>query len=38
MNNRIGNMRALACGVLGCLCYGGGDWLMIYELRMVVTA
>ena len=21
---------ALFCGVLGCLCYGGGDWLMIY--------
>ena len=21
---------ALLCGMLGCLCYGGGDWLMIY--------
>ena len=21
---------ALICGMLGCLCYGGGDWLMIY--------
>ena len=21
---------ALACGMLGCLCYGGGDWLMLY--------
>ncbi len=21
---------ALFCGMLGCLCYGGGDWLMIY--------
>ena len=21
---------ALACGMLGCLCYGGGDWLMMY--------
>lgn len=21
---------ALICGILGCLCYGGGDWLMIY--------
>ena len=20
----------LLCGMLGCLCYGGGDWLMIY--------
>jgi len=19
---------ALLCGILGCLCYGGGDWLM----------
>ena len=22
--------RALLCGLLGCLCYGGGDWLMLY--------
>ena len=21
---------ALRCGILGCLCYGGGDWLMMY--------
>ncbi len=21
---------ALFCGMLGCLCFGGGDWLMIY--------
>ena len=21
---------ALICGMLGCLCFGGGDWLMIY--------
>lgn len=21
---------ALLCGILGCLCYGGGDWLMMY--------
>ena len=21
---------ALFCGLLGCLCYGGGDWLMMY--------
>lgn len=20
----------LLCGILGCLCYGGGDWLMMY--------
>lgn len=24
------NMAALICGILGCLCYGGGDWLMMY--------
>jgi len=22
--------RALICGMLGCLCFGAGDWLMIY--------
>lgn len=21
---------ALICGMLGCLCYGGGDWQMLY--------
>ena len=21
---------ALLCGILGCLCYGGGDWLMMH--------
>ena len=21
---------ALLCGILGCLCYGGGDWLMMF--------
>lgn len=21
---------AMICGLLGCLCYGGGDWLMMY--------
>lgn len=21
---------ALLCDMLGCLCFGGGDWLMIY--------
>ncbi len=21
---------ALLCGILGCLCFGGGDWLMMY--------
>ena len=24
------NVIALICGILGCLCYGGGDWLMMY--------
>ena len=25
------SMKAvLLCGMLGCLCYGGGDWLMMY--------
>lgn len=27
---RIQTKRALLCGILGCLCYGAGDWLMIY--------
>ena len=30
MNNREKNTRALICGILGCLFYGGGDWLMMY--------
>lgn len=21
---------AMICGILGCVCYGGGDWLMMY--------
>lgn len=21
---------AMLCGILGCFCYGGGDWLMMY--------
>jgi len=26
-------MKALLlCGMLGCLCYGGGDWLMLYGI------
>ncbi len=24
------NIQALICGILGCLCYGSGDWLMMY--------
>ncbi len=30
MINGTKNIRALICGIIGCLCYGGGDWLMIY--------
>lgn len=30
MNNRTKNIWALICGLIGCLCYGGGDWLMMY--------
>ena len=31
MTNRHRKMTAaLFCGLLGCLCFGGGDWLMIY--------
>ena len=33
MENKVDkNTLALAmiCGILGCFCYGGGDWLMIY--------
>ena len=22
---------ALVCGMLGCLCFGSGDWLMLYS-------
>lgn len=27
-NNKM--TAALICGMLGCLCFGGGDWLMMY--------
>ncbi len=27
---KCGMKTALVCGMLGCLCFGGGDWLMIY--------
>lgn len=27
-NNRTA--AALLCGLLGCLCFGAGDWLMLY--------
>ncbi len=30
MNNSRKNTWALICGIVGCLCYGGGDWLMMY--------
>lgn len=29
-NTRNKMITALLCGLLGCLCIGGGDWLMIY--------
>lgn len=25
-----GLVLAMICGILGCLCYGGGDWLIVY--------
>lgn len=28
--NRRKMLAALLCGILGCLCLGAGDWLMIY--------
>ena len=30
MDSRGHMKTALVCGMLGCLCYGGGDWLMIF--------
>lgn len=30
MTNNKKITAALICGLLGCLCYGGGDWLMLY--------
>ncbi|MCR5098402.1 MAG: hypothetical protein K6B14_05585 [Lachnospiraceae bacterium] len=30
MYSRTRNLWALICGVFGCLCYGSGDWLMMY--------
>lgn len=30
MTNRKKPSAALACGLLGCLCMGAGDWLMLY--------
>ncbi|MCR4641228.1 MAG: hypothetical protein K5697_04255 [Lachnospiraceae bacterium] len=30
MEKKGKNLRALVCGILGCLCYGGGDWMMMY--------
>lgn len=30
MTNKKKLSMAMICGILGCLCYGGGDWLMIY--------
>ena len=30
MNNKTKNTWAFICGILGCLCYGSGDWLMMF--------
>lgn len=30
LNTKKKMLPALICGILGCLCYGGGDWLMMY--------
>ena len=30
MTKKAKSILALLCGILGCLCYGGGDWLMMY--------
>ena len=31
MENKVDKKTlAMICGILGCFCYGGGDWLMIY--------
>jgi len=30
MRNSKKMSTALICGILGCLCMGGGDWLMLY--------
>lgn len=29
--NRKKTVLLLLCGLLGCLCFGGGDWLMVYN-------
>lgn len=29
-SNRQKMLAALLCGILGCICFGAGDWLMIY--------
>ena len=30
VKNKKKLILAMVCGMLGCLCFGGGDWLMIY--------
>ncbi|MBE7005407.1 MAG: hypothetical protein E7425_14215 [Ruminococcaceae bacterium] len=30
MTKRNKRIAALVCGLLGCLCFGAGDWLMLY--------
>ena len=38
MNSNKKMTVALLCGLLGCLCYGGGDWLMIYGDPEVIAS
>ncbi len=28
--------KALICGMLGCLCYGGGDWLILIAMETCI--
>ena len=30
-------MLLLLCGLLGCLCFGGGDWLMVYNTDLTAS-
>lgn len=30
MDKKKKMLFAMLCGMIGCLCYGGGDWFMMY--------
>lgn len=30
VKSKINRKSVLLCGLLGCFCFGGGDWLMLY--------